>query len=502
LNSGITFLYKQSRARAVSFTAMKSLFSSVSVSVILIACIASGCALREVQAPPPVLPAKFTAQVTRGITGAAAWPKKDWYAEFGSAELQRLVGTASAGNFDVAMAQARVTQADARARQAGAAILPSSSLDGNGNYLAGHSRDGSAHETDWAALLSTSYEIDFWGKNRATARSVRVLADASRADRDTIALTTSSGIANQYFQILSLRERLAIAAANMDAAHKLLAVSQARFDVGLSTPVELAAQKSTLAAAAIVIPGLEQQEAETLAALAVLVGQQPEGFMVEARSLDSLKEPVVTPGLPSELLTRRPDVFMAEANMRAANADLVAARAALLPSLTLTASGGLQNPALNAAVINLIGVGPTVNLGASLTQTIFDGGKLRAARAESEAKDDELIVAYKAAILSALVDVENALNALRHLEDASASEQESVAQSELAFDGAVLRYKEGSGDFLTVLEAQRTLYIARDQYSQYKLARLRALVGIYKALGGGWTSPARPADSTAAASGF
>lgn len=470
----------------------------LSVGAVAIVCITAGCALREAQAPPPALPATFVAQRAPGVRG---WPSKDWYSGFGSAELQTLVETASTGNLDVAMAQARVAQADARARQAGAAILPGASFGGNGNYLAGHSRDGSAHETDWAALLSASYEFDFWGRNRATARAARVLTDASRADRDTIALTTLAGVANGYFQVLSVRERLATAAANLEAAQKLLDVVQARVDVGFSTPVELAAQKATLAAAAIAIPELQQQESEALAALAVLLGRQPEDFTVEAQSLESLNEPVVAAGLPSELLTRRPDVFKAEANMRAANADLVAARAALLPSLTLTASGGLQNPALNAAVTTLSGVGPTLNLGASLTQTIFDGGKLRAMRVETQARDDELIVAYKAAILAALVDVENALNALRHLEDAKASQQEGVAQNERAFEGATLRYKEGSGDFLTLLEAQRTLYAARDQYSQYKLARLRALVALCKALGGGWMSPLQTSASTKVAPG-
>jgi outer membrane protein, multidrug efflux system len=190
--------------------------------------------------------------------------------------------------------------------------------------------------------------------------------------------------------------------------------------------------------------------------------------------------------LPSELLTRRPDIFMAEANMQAAHADLVAARAALYPSLSLTASGGVQNPAVQAAVITLSGVGPSLNIGAALVQTIFDGGRLRAIRAEAQAKDEELVAAYRAAILSALVDVENALGALRHLDDAREFQVETVAQSERAFEGARLRYQEGSGDYLAVLDAQRTLYTARDQFSQYKLARLQALVTLCKALGGGW----------------
>jgi outer membrane protein, multidrug efflux system len=457
---------------------------------IVLGIFAAGCALHEVQPKPPVLPAAFEASDNDG-----SWPSKDWYRGFGSSELQSFVEQAANDNLDLTMARLRVTQADARARQAGAAILPSVDLGGNANYLAGHSINGSAHETDWAALLSASYEVDFWGKNRATARAAAALAEASKADRDTVALTTLGGVANAYFQVLSLRERLRIATSNLDAAQKLLDVIQTRFSVGMANPVDLASQKAVRATAALVVPELQQQESEALAALALLLGRAPEQFSVEGRSLDSLIEPVVGSGLPAQLLTRRPDVFMAEANMRAANADLVAARAALLPSLNLTAAGGLQNPALNAAVISLSGVGPTLSLGASIAQTIFDGGKLRAQRAEAQAKEEELVAAYRAAILAALVDVENALAALRHLNDARTFQNESVAQSEKAFAGATLRYKEGSGDFLTVLEAQRTLYTARDQFSQYQLARLQALVALCKALGGGWQAQASMAST-------
>jgi multidrug efflux system outer membrane protein len=451
-----------------------------------IAIFAAGCALHEVQQAPPALPAAFAAPP---VSAEASLPSKNWYDEFGSPELHALIEQAAGDNLDIGMARARVTQADARARQAGAPILPSIDAGGNGNYLAGHSVNGSAHETDWAALLSASYEVDFWGKNRASARAARRLADASRADRDTIALTTLSAVADSYFKVLSLRDRASLATLNLNAAQKLLDVIQARFNAGLANPVELAAQKAALAAAGLVVPELRQQEAEALAALALLLGRAPEQFSVESQSLQSLLEPKIGSGLPSELLTRRPDVFMAETNMQAANADLVAARAALFPSLTLTASGGVQNPALNAAVISLSGAGPTLNLGASLTQSIFDHGRLRAVRAEAQAKDEELVVAYRAAILSALVDVENALSALDHLQQARALQEENVSQSERAFEGASLRYKAGSGDFLTVLEAQRTLYAARDQYSQYRLARFQAFIALYKALGGGWQAP-------------
>jgi multidrug efflux system outer membrane protein len=192
--------------------------------------------------------------------------------------------------------------------------------------------------------------------------------------------------------------------------------------------------------------------------------------------------------LPSELLTRRPDVLLAESNLLAGHADLIAARAALFPSLSLTASGGVQNPALPATVLTIAGAGPSFAIGANLVQPIFDRGRLKAQRDEVEARNVELLSAYRAAIVAALSDVENALGAIQHLNEARDYEIENVEQSQRALEGARLRYQAGAVDFLTMLEAQRTLYAARDQLIQYKLARLKALVGLCKALGGGWNA--------------
>jgi NodT family efflux transporter outer membrane factor (OMF) lipoprotein len=457
------------------------------IALVLLSCVSAGCALQPEKPSLPSLPATFDHAAPAVAT---PWPGREWYRGFASPELEGLIAEASANNLDLSAACARVTQADARARQAHAGILPSVDAGSNADYLAGHSQNGTAHETDWSALLSASYEVDFWGKNRAAVDSARYLAEASRADRDTVMVTTLAGVANDYFQVLSLRERIAIARSNVGTAQSLLDIVDARYKVGLSNPVEVATERTTLASAALVIPELEQQEEEARAALAVLLGRAPEGFHIEGQSLEALQEPVVAAGLPSELLRRRPDLSMAEANLEAGNADLVVARAALFPSLSLTAAGGVQNPAVNAAVISLAGVGPTLSFGAALTQPIFDAGRLRAVRTEVQAKRDELVANYKAAVISALVDVENALSALHHLDDARDFETENVRQSERAFEGAQLRFKEGYGDFLTALEAQKTVYAARDQYSQYKLGRLQALVSLCKALGGGWEAPA------------
>ena len=451
---------------------------------ILLAC---GCATESLPPPSPIAPTAFE----YGTAAAgAAWPAQDWYRGFGSDELDDFVDLAVRDNTDLTVARERVAQADARAREAGAALLPKVGVDANATYLSGHSQQGSGHELDWFAMLSASYEVDFWGKNRASANAARLQASASRAERDTVALTLLGGVAGEYFQVLALRERLAIARANRDAAQKILAAIQARYDAGVASPTELASQKAALYAAQIVISDLEQLEMEARATLALLLGCNPENLEVRAENLDSLREPIVAAGLPSELLTRRPDVVMAEANLHAAHANLAAARAAMFPNLALTAAAGVQNPALPATVLTIPGVGPSYSAIAGLTQPIFDHGRLAAQRDEALAKEQELLATYRAAIIASLVDVEKALSAVQHLDAVREFQRGSVAESQRAFEGAQLRYQRGSGDFLTLLESQRTVYAARDQFAQYRLARLQALVALCKALGGGWNASA------------
>ena len=280
-----------------------------------------GCAL---QPPPPTVP-EVPAAFQNGLSGAAAWPASHWYHGFGSAELDGLIARAATSNLDLVAGRARLIQADARSRQAGAALLPALDAGGSGNYLAGHSGQGSAHELDWSALLSTSYEVDFWGKNQATANAARFLDAAARADQDTLALMTQAAVADSYFEVLSLRERLQIAQSNLAAARSLLEAVQTRFNAGAADPLQLATQRTVLASAQLAIPDLSQRESEALTALALLVGQPPEQFQVAGSALDTLIEPQVAPGLPAQLLTRRPDIHLAEANLRAADADLVAA---------------------------------------------------------------------------------------------------------------------------------------------------------------------------------
>ncbi|MEO8314486.1 MAG: efflux transporter outer membrane subunit [Pseudomonadota bacterium] len=463
----------------------KSTFTALGASLLCCACASS------VNRVPPEQSIPMPVAYEQATDTGATFPSKDWYRGFGSDELVQLMQLAEENNLDLAAAKSRILQANARARGAGAVLLPQLDAGVSATQTNGRARGVTANETDWSALFSASYELDFWGRNRATATAAREIAAASQADHSTLGLTVMASVANSYFALASLREREKLAADTLESMRRVLAVIDARHQAGAATDLALAAQKAAVANAELALPQLQQQQIEMRGALAVLVGRAPEGFSIQGASLEGLAEPAIAPGLPAELLLRRPDILAAELNLRAARADVAAARAAMFPSITLTGSGGLQHPAVQAAVTTLAGTGYSLTLGASLVHTIFDGGRRRALRDEADAHELELIASYRSAILNALLDVETALATIQHLDLQRSAQVENQAQSELAIRGATLRYREGAGDYLAVTEAQRTLTAANEQFSQYRLARLQAVVALCKALGGGWETPRR-----------
>jgi multidrug efflux system outer membrane protein len=443
-----------------------------------------GCATPPLDEAPSLPPVFDHAPLS-----SQQWPESDWYREFGSPELTQLIEQARTNNLDLSAAIARAKQADAHARAAGSALLPQIDAGPSVTHASGRSHGQSANETDWSLVGNASYEFDFWGKNAATRDSAMFLVTGSQADSAAVALTVTSSVADEYFNSISLRRRVELARANLHSNREMLAAIEARFNAGAASTLELATQRAEVASAEIAIAPLEQQELEARYALAILLGQPPEGFTLQqAADLSLFSEPKIGAGLPAELLTRRPDIVSAEADLRAAHADLAATRAALFPSLTLTASAGLRNPALDAAVTTLEGTGPSLVVTASLLQTIFDRGQRRALTEEATQKQQELLFNYRAAILHALQDVETAFAAIEHLDAQESAQTQNVEQSTRAFEAARLRYQAGSGDYLSLLEAQRMLYSALDQNAQYRLSRLQAVVALYKALGGGWKS--------------
>jgi NodT family efflux transporter outer membrane factor (OMF) lipoprotein len=450
---------------------MKTLIS-LTLALVLAGCATTSPQLSPQVAPPPVY--------DEAPASAASAVSAEWWSAFGSGELQALVAEALAGSPDLAVAMERVRQAEAQVRIAGASLFPA--LDASLGTR-GAKSEGEKSSRSSSATLSASYEVDLWGRNAAGVRGAEAGLRATVYDRETARLTLIAGVSDAYFEVLSLRGRLAVARENLAIAERVLALVQARARNGAVSPLDVARQEAAVLSQRAALLPLEQLERQTLAALAVLLGRVPEGFALKASGLADLAVPSIAPGLPAELLTRRPDLAAAEASLAAANADLSAARAALLPSIQLTGSAGVASGALLA-----FAGGPAASaaLAASVLQPIFDGGRLRAGVTIAESRERELVETYRKAILSAFADVENALVAASRLAEREKLQIQVEDRAREALRLAEVRYREGADDLLSVLDAQRTLFNAQDELAQIRRDRLQAAVALYKALGGGW----------------
>lgn len=415
---------------------------------------------------------------------------RQWWMQFGSPELERLVEQARLGSYDLAAAVARVRQAEASATIAGAPLLPELKAGLNANrqkliHGKGYSQLDVSPENRsldyYDAELSASYEIDFWGGKRAARDSAVFGVQASEFDRATVELTLLSGVANSYTQALALREQARIAALNLANAQNVLHLVQTRFDAGSATALELAQQKSLVAEQQRRLPLVQQQAREAQISLAALLGRPVQTLPLPTQSFAQLHWPDIASGVPSELLSRRPDIASAEAKLAAAQADVTVARAAMLPKITLTASLG-SGADLAADLLRTT----FYNLSSGLTAPIFNNGRLSAERDKAKARQDELLETYRGAIINGFADVEKALSSIRGLDEQRQWQSEELNQAQTAFDIAQSRYQAGAEDLLTVLQTQRTLYAAQDLNVQLRLARLQASIALYKALGGGW----------------
>lgn len=422
----------------------------------------------------------------------AALPSIVWWRGFRSSELTALIEEALVSNLDIAVAVARIVQADAQARIAGAPLLPSldfgaSATRSRASRTTGTETTGGPSErTSYSTSLSASYEIDFWGKNRGAMRAAEQLAVASRFDREVVALTTVVAVANTYFLILEAQDRLRVARGNLEAATRVFNLIKERFDAGTASALDIAQQESVVNTQRAAIPPLEQAVRQNMATLAVLIGRPPERVAIRGGSMNGVAIPPVTPGLPSDLLAQRPDIRSAEAQLAAANANVHAARAAFFPSIRLTADGGYQSRALATL---LRPESAFFNLAANLAQPLLDGARLQGEFDLQRGRQDEALQLYRKAVINAFADVNRALIAVQQTTRREQLQREVVNSTRRAFEISETRLREGTVDLVTVLNTQQALFQAQDALAQARLDRLQAVVGLFQALGGGWDKP-------------
>jgi multidrug efflux system outer membrane protein len=444
-----------------------------------------GCATRVPQVlSPPIVPPAFVGQ-DAGL--GSVWPKPDWWQQFGSPELSGFIVQAQSDNRDLAVAAASVIQAHAQTVIQRSSLFPQLNLQAQGqrsklstvstgitNYPAGN---------DFGLNLAASYEVDVWGLARSNLRAATEALKAARFGQQAVALTVTANVANAYFSVLALRKRIAIANEDILAINDILRTIQLRVTTGTSSHLDLAQERAQVESVEAELPQLQEQELEARVALAVLLGQPPETLEVRTPSLEAIHPPLVNPGLPSDLLLRRPDVAQAEADLASAHASVDAARAAFLPQFALTGSDGFASAAIGALLH-----GPSVawDYGGSLLQTVFDGGKLVGQKKLAEGTQQELIASYQRAVLNAYADVETALGQVQHYDLAEQHLGHEIDAAQEAFQISQLQYRQGTTDLLTVLQSQQTLFSAEDQLAQISLARMQSVVHLYEALGGGW----------------
>ncbi|ROM33579.1 multidrug transporter [Pseudomonas poae] len=438
-------------------------------SLWLVGLLLSGCSMvPDYQTPTLHLASQWDA----GQSAQAAQGGR-WWREFHSAELDQLIARGLAANYTLKAAVSRIDEARASSQVTGAAQYPMLNLGGNfqrqNNYGTTPKR---------SVFAEATYELDFWGKQRAAADSADALAKATVFDAGTLRMSLSASIADSYFQVLSLQERLRLAQSIADDARQVLDLVEVQARQGAVSNLEVAQQRNAMQTFEAAMPPLRQQRDQALYQLAVLVGAPPEGFHLQGEGLKGLQVPQPATGLPIGLLRQRPDIQAAEARLVSANFDVGVARAAFLPNLSLDLLGGIDTLA-GGQIWSAIG---------TLSQPLFQGGQLKGQLHFDQAHVQELTASYRESIIEALQDVETQLSAARELDKSYTLNLAAVDSAREAARLAQVRYRLGSTDFQTLLIVERTQYQAEDSLLQVRLQHLQAAVGLFRALGGDFSA--------------
>jgi NodT family efflux transporter outer membrane factor (OMF) lipoprotein len=483
----------------------------------------AGCAVGpDYHQPKMDVPAAFhaapaqTNQAPNAIAPGSGFGLEGWWRNFNDPMLDKLIREAVATNLDVRLAEARVREARAQLQAARAGLFPvvdssaayTRSRVSKNAFVFGPSSSGSSGgqttssgvafpltSSLYQAGFDASWELDVFGGTRRQIESARDTLEAQTEARRNALVTLLGEVAQTYAALRGYQQQLVIVQTNLYAQQDTLSLQRSKLQAGIATDLDVANAEAQAASTESQVPTLQTQIQQAIHQLSVLLDREPAALTAQLETPAPVPQgpPAVPPGLPSELLRRRPDVRQAERQLAAATANIGVATADLFPKFNLTGAAGLESISLNSFANASSGFW---SFGPSVTWRIFAAGQIRANIRVQDARQQEAFIQYRQAVLQSLQDVENALVAYEHEQVRRRSLAQAVDSARRAASLALRLHDAGVVDFLNVLNAQEALYVAQVQLAQSEQAVATDLVALYKALGGGWESQEQQAGLT------
>ena len=438
-------------------------------------------------------------QATRSLADAkvahADWPVADWWKRFGDAQLDALIDEALAGNPSMGAARARLDRAAALAGAAGAPLTPhlSAGADLNRQRYSGTGifppPIGGAWYTQSQLALQFSYELDFWGKNRAAYDAALGQARAAQVDGFAARLLLSAAVAHAYAQLAHAYEQLDVAQAALAQRQAIFELTRQRLAAGLDTKVELKQAEASIPAARQRIAQIEEDIALARNQLAAFAGKGPDrGLSIDRPRAEA--GPVSLPSmLPADLLGRRPDVVAQRLRVEAARRDVDSAKAQFYPNVNLAALAGVQSVSFSKLLTKDSAI-PMAD--AAVQLPIFDGGRLRGNLGAKDADYDLAVEQYNQTVLDAVREVVDRLASLRSVDTQNAEARAGLSASEEAYGVAVARYRAGLGNYLQVLAAETQVLDQKNLKADLRFRELDLSIDLIRALGGGFEEASAP----------
>lgn len=454
--------------------------------LISLACMGSlvSCSLTELpQLADADVPENWQGPV---VEEADIWPETDWWNAFNDEELSNIIARVQENNLDLENNRRNLESAQIALREAGFNLLPTPLVKlGTGASYNETRVDGSETSSSPNEPFALGANFTYNDILSRPATYDRAVADydfrvAQVAD---VALNTLGTAASTYFQLLLTRDKVEASMQNVENAEAIYRIAQARVDAGVAVPIEALQQQIALDRESNNLRSFIQNDLATRSSLALLLGRTLQNFEVAGQTLENIEVPQVKPGLPSELLVRRPDLVQAEANLRSARASVDIVKTDLFPQISLT--GGINTS--STSLSELVSDPDTIlNINANLIQTLLDNGQRFRNIDQARITMENSLNNYRRAVIGAFNEVEVLLSNIELLEAQGVVALQNLEAAEEAFRIAEVRYQEGVADFQTVLVAQNTLFSTRNSYLDNKLLRLNTITGLFQALGGGW----------------